>query len=118
MNTIIKVTNVDNTDAIESYVNKKLAALAKLFAKGDEVIVRVEVGMTDHHHKKGDIYFAEATFLAYGHKFRSVENADDLYAAIDAMKDEVVNEVKAFVGKRREQEKKGGRAAKTKLRQG
>jgi len=119
MKTIIHVSGMENTEAIEAYVEKKLATLDRLLEQDDESIVaRVEVGKSNKHHKKGDVFFAEVSVHMRGKKFMSNETNADLYAAIDAVKDELSREIKTYRGKKQEGVKRGGQVAKKALQKG
>jgi len=85
----IKATNISLTPSISEYVEKKVGMLDKFF-QGEEVLVSVEVGRTTRHHKSGDIFRAEIKFTVYGQTYYAVSEADDLYSAIDEVKDEAV----------------------------
>lgn len=66
--------------------------LEKFFHE-EEVLVNVEVGRTTKHHKSGDIFRAEIHITASGEEYYSAAEKDDLYAAIDEVKDEIVHEL-------------------------
>lgn len=116
MRTITQITGIKPTKAIESYVTKKLASLDRLVKHDESAVARAEVGLSNRHHKKGDIYFAEVNVRVKGKQFRSVEQGEDLYAAIDAMKDEILREVTAFYNKKRTIGKRAGRTIKKRIR--
>ena len=62
MNIIIK-KNIDLTPALETYLQKKFAALEKLVTainKTNPAELTIEVGRTTNHHRKGDVYRAAA----------------------------------------------------------
>ncbi|MEK7586139.1 MAG: ribosome-associated translation inhibitor RaiA [Patescibacteria group bacterium] len=92
MNINIKATNMELTDAISDYVNKRLASIEK-FARGGEVTGFVEVGKTTNHHKQGDVYKAEFDINLNGEKFFAKSEQSDLYAAIDDAKEEIARSV-------------------------
>jgi len=81
------------TPAISDYLSKKLSVLEKFVDKKTEGIARIEVGKTTQHHNKGVVFRAEINLEFGGNKFRAVVECDDLYRAIDEMKDEIVGEV-------------------------
>lgn len=117
MRTIIQATGIAHTNAIDAYVGKRLRDLEKLLdPKEESVIAEVEVGKPSRHHKSGQVFYAEITMLIKGKKFRATAKADDLYAAIDSMKDEIVEEVARHHDKIRAREKSGGREAKARLK--
>jgi len=86
----LKATNLELTDAIGNYVDKILATIEKHVEVGDtSVLADIEVGKTTHHHKSGDIFRAEVTLHTRFGTFRAVSETNDLYAAIDDVKDEI-----------------------------
>lgn len=87
--TEIKATNIDLTEAIKQYVDKRLGALDKLSEKYSPCDVMVEVGKTSLHHQKGQVFFAEFNLTIPGTKLRATSTQEDLYAAIDDAKDEL-----------------------------
>lgn len=89
----VKATNMQLTEAISDYLSEKLKSLQKFIKSEMEGIARVEVGKTTNHHNKGDIFRAEINLEFGDKKFRAVVESDDLYKAIDQMKDDVVREV-------------------------
>jgi ribosomal subunit interface protein len=110
---------MENTEAIESYVKKKLAVIERLLDKNDSSAkVAVEVGLDTKHHKKGNIFFAEIELHTRQKDYYCVERADDLYAAIDLVRDELVREVKSFRQKVRDVAKRSAVAVKRTMRRG
>lgn len=89
----IKATDFSLTPSISEYIEKKIDMLEKFFRGTDEVLVSVEVGRTTKHHKSGDIFRAEIHISAGGEEYYAVVEKDDLYAAIDEVKDEIVHEL-------------------------
>jgi len=86
----IKATNIEITPAISDYIDKRFSAFDK-FTQGDESArCDIEVGKTTHHHKNGDIFKAEVNLHISGKNFYAMIEKDDLYAAIDLVKDEIV----------------------------
>lgn len=88
MNIKTTFTNIDASPAVEEYVFKKMSSLSK-FIDHDEVLCEVELGRTTNHHRAGDIYKAEINITYKGKQFYVVADKDDLYAAIDEMRDEI-----------------------------
>lgn len=113
-----KATNIDHTNAIDSYVSKRLRDLEKILdGKEKSEIARIEVGKTTTHHRGGkDIFFAEITFHVSKKDFRATAKADDLYAAIDKMRDEIVREVTRYHERIREKRKDGAREIKRRVK--
>lgn len=92
MNINIKATNIELTEAINDYVNKRLSGIKK-FVKDGEMISFVEVGKTTNHHKQGDIFRAELNIEIAGTKFYTFSEKDDLYSAVDDAKEEIVRQI-------------------------
>ena len=88
----IKATNTTLTEAIKSYIEKKLDVLTKFF-KEEDVLVNIEVGKISQHHKSGDIFKAEIRINANGEEYYATSETEDLYASVDKVKDEIVHEL-------------------------
>jgi putative sigma-54 modulation protein len=92
-----KGTNMDLTDAIKKYVEEKLEAIEKLCVDfGEAVEIRIEVGKSTHHHAKGPYYRAEFQLSLPGEVLRAEEEEENLYAAVDAVKDQLRRQVKSY----------------------
>ncbi len=85
----LKTAQLDMTPAIQEYVEKRLATLAKLCEKYSPCDVVAEVGKNSQHHQKGQVFFAEFNLIIPGGSLRATSTRDDLYAAIDDAKDEL-----------------------------
>jgi ribosomal subunit interface protein len=105
----IKTTNIFLTPAITDYVDKRLLHLDKFISPEDRetVMCYADIGKTTKHHKSGDVFKAEFTIHIGGKTLRAVSEKDDLYAAIDAVNDEMANEIKSFKNKRMSLIKRG-----------
>ena len=100
MNIKIKAVDIEMTDAIHEYANKKVSeALAKFGIDSNEnVLVEVELSKTNKHHSNGDVYKASARVDGYQKNIFVEAVKDDLYASIDLLKDkleEVISGVKS-----------------------
>lgn len=87
--TEIKGTNMELTEAIKQYVNKRLEGVANLCEKYSPCDVNVEVGKTSQHHNKGEVFYAEFNMTIPGETLRATSTQEDLYAAIDEAKDQL-----------------------------
>lgn len=89
--------NIELTEAIKEYVLKRVTNLEKLLsgieAKGGEVNVKFEVAKTTNHHKSGDIFHADCLIKIDGKEFYGSADKEDLYQAVDAIKDSLYNEI-------------------------
>lgn len=95
MNIIIKGTGFTLTPAIKDYVDAKVGGLKKFLARVDEsgVEARVEVGRITEHHHKGNVYRAEVNLVLPKQLLRAEVESDDIYAAIDAVHDELKRQI-------------------------
>ncbi len=113
----IKATNLELTQAISEYLNKRVGALDKFVNKDDEsAMAQVEVGKSTKHHQSGDIFRAEINLHIAGKDLRAVAEKDNLYAAIDEAKDEMVREITSHKAKQRTLLRRGGARIKDFLR--
>lgn len=115
--TNIKVTGIELSPAVSDYLTKKVETLSKLIDPADEsAMCDIEVGKTTGHHKTGDVYRAEINLRITGKQLRAVAEKGSLYAAIDAMKDEISHELKSYKTKKLTILKKSGQKMKQILR--
>lgn len=92
--TAIKATNMEMTEAIEAYVREKLEVVDKLMIDfRPEPEAAVELGKTSTHHANGPFFFAEITMTVPSNVLRARTEAEDLYEAIDLMKDDLRRQV-------------------------
>ncbi len=112
----IKTTNIEMTQSIRDYLDKRLVAFEKFIQGEEAIMVDVEVGRTTRHHKQGDIFRAEINLHGKGHNLRAVSEKEDLYSAIDEARDEMVRELTAEKDKRTSLMRRGGLKLKNMLR--
>jgi len=109
----LKGTSLEITDAIQSYVEEKVEALSKIcssFDPADEL--RIEIGKMTQHHAKGPFFRAEMSLHLPGKDLRAVEEAEDLYEAIDKVKDQMRRQLSEYKEKLQDRSKKGVRPGK------
>jgi ribosomal subunit interface protein len=117
MPTTIKATNMDLSQAISDYVTKRVDSLEKVLPIHDPaVVVRVEVGKTTEHHKQGDVFRAEIHIEAYGKDYYAKSTQDDLYAAIDEVRDEMFRQVRRTKNRMRDLFIRGARSLKKRVK--
>ncbi len=90
------------TPAIRAYVEEKMDGLSKYLDSIQHM--DVEVGMTSHHHQKGDIFFCKAVVQIGSEVMKIEREADDLYKAIDKVRDHLRVELTEW---KRKQEERG-----------
>jgi len=81
----IRAVGMDLTDAIRQYVEEKFNSLEKYA----ESIIRIDVdlGKTSNHHQKGDVFTCAAIVQIPGDVLKIEKTEEDLYKAIDKVKD-------------------------------
>lgn len=115
MNTNIKATNMELTDAIKDYVNSRISSIEKFVMK-DGAHVNVEVGKTTNHHKNGDVFKAEIEIRSDGNVFFAQAETDDLYKAIDMAREDVVRELTSTKDRNTSLFRRGARSVKKMLK--
>ncbi|MEK7579571.1 MAG: ribosome-associated translation inhibitor RaiA [Patescibacteria group bacterium] len=108
----LKATNMELTPAIRSYAEEKTGMLQKMLTGEDECHAYVEVGQVTKHHQSGPIFRAEIALTTPQGSLRAEAEKEDLYAAIDIVKDELMEELRKRKSKRTTLIKKGGRMFK------
>lgn len=118
MNISIKTTGIEPTDALTQYVTEKVNTATKFFKvqNAGNATAQVEIGKTTKHHQSGNVFRAEVNIRMDGRSFRAVSEQEDLYAAIDDMKDELVREITSAKDKRQTLIRRGGAMIKNFMR--
>lgn len=106
-------TGIELTEALKTYAHDKVTALEKFFSGVTKV--EIDIGMRSHHHQKGEIYYAEVNMHVPGNLIRVEKEAEDLYKAIDKVKDHLKVELESADEKRRSKDKKAIRQSKAYL---
>jgi putative sigma-54 modulation protein len=100
------------TPAITEYVHKRIASFEKFLAGDSTAQVSIELGRSTNHHKHGDVFSADVHLVAKGKDLFAGAEKEDLYAAIDAIKDEVLRELSNAKEKRLSAVRRGGAKVK------
>ncbi len=112
----IKTTSISSSPAIIEYVEKRLAKVAKLIGNDPSVICDVELAKTTGHQHKGEIFRAEIHIVGAGKNLYASSEKEDLYAAIDDVKDEIKAELKAKKDKEVSMVRRGGARVKAMMK--
>ncbi len=112
----LKGTAVELTPEISAYLQKRLKGVEKFLPKGDAFITDVELAKTTNHHHTGDIFRAEINVHIGGKSFRAISEGQDLYSAIDSMKDQITRELSSYKEKRLSLLRRSGQRLKNLLR--
>ena len=102
---------VDRTPSLETYVESKLAPLAKFLKHFDDVgeaEIWIEITRTTRRQRKGEVYFAAADLRLPKKIIRAEEYADDIRTAIDQVRDTLRAEIEKYKTKLVEP-RRGGR---------
>lgn len=89
--------NIELTEAIKDYVLKRVTNLGKLLSnmeeRGGEIKVNFEVGKSTNHHKGGLVFHADCLIKIDGKEFYGSADKEDLYEAVDSVKDSLYYEI-------------------------
>lgn len=75
----------DLTPAIKQYVEEKMSSLSKYGGVIEHI--DVEVGRVTNHHQKGDVFECKAVMSMGGKVIRIQKEEQELYKAIDKVRD-------------------------------
>ena len=90
--------NIEVTDRINDYVNKKVSKLDRFLSGIDEA--RVDLDFIKSARSASDRQVAQITIRGKGYILRSEERADDIFSAIDAALEKMQRQIERFKGKR------------------
>jgi len=94
----VKGKNLEVSDSIRAYAERKLGKLDKQL--GDPVQVELELS-AERNPSIRDNQVAEATVFTKGHSLRVREATRDMRASIDGLVDKLLREVKEYQDRRR-----------------
>ncbi len=97
MNMIIQTHNVELTDWLRQYVEKKIGRLEKYMPDIDEVRVELREEPT---RSASDRAVAQVTLRSRRTILRAEERSGDMFASIDAVSDKLERRIRRFKGKR------------------
>lgn len=97
----IKATKIELTPQIKEYVQKKMDMVEKYLGDFPVTFARFEVELTTNHHKKGEIFRAEANLSVPGELLRVEKTEKDIFKAIDKVKDHLEIVIKKYKDKKR-----------------
>jgi putative sigma-54 modulation protein len=98
MKTEIFGKNLEVTDRITDYVEKKVAKLDRFLNDIDEV--RVDLAFNKSARSASDRQVAQITLRGKGYTLRTEEGADDIFAAFDAATEKLHHQIERYKGKR------------------
>lgn len=102
MHIIITGVHMEMTDAIHEYALEKMESLEKYIPRDDTSgKLTVELSKTTNHHAHGDVFQAEARLHMRGKETTLRTTQDDLYKAVDILKDMLTRELAQHKDKER-----------------
>ena len=102
MHITITGIHMEMTDAIREYAFEKMRMLQKYIPSDDtSAKLAVELSKTTNHHAHGDVFQAEAHLHIRGKETTIRTTQDDLYKAIDILKDMLARELASHKDKER-----------------
>lgn len=90
--------NLDLSDQLKEYINKKVSKLDRFLPGIDET--RVDLAYVKSARNAADRQVAQITIRGRGFILRTEERADDIFAAIDLSLDKMQRMIERFKGKR------------------
>ena len=112
--------NMELTPAIHDYIVKRVTNLGRLISKieekGGEANINFEVSKATLHHKQGVVFHADCKINLGGEDFYSSADEEDLYAAIDAVKESLFREISKDKDRRQTLLYRGARSIKKMLK--
>ena len=117
MRTAIKETHLKLLPAQMRHLERAVAAVEKLLDPSDTLAAAdIEIERTTRHHRRGKIFRAEINLRASLGSFRAEAHGESVAAAIDGMKDEIVQQLTEKKDKSRGLMKKGALKLKQQMR--
>ncbi len=90
--------NMEVTDRIQDYVEKKVSKLDRFLSDIDET--RVDLAYAKSARSAADRYVAQVTIRGRGFILRTEERSDDIFSAIDTTLDKLQRQIERYKGKR------------------
>ena len=95
----IKATGLDLTPSIRLYIEEKFKPISRLVRRFDSeggVEMWLEIARTTRHHRRGDVFLAEADIRLPKKILRAEERARDIRTAIDLLKHTLRLEIEKY----------------------
>lgn len=112
--------NMELTEAIKAHILEKETNLGRLISKieevGGEVSANFEVSKNTNHHKSGSVFHADCLIKIRGKEFYGSVDEEDLYQAIDKVKENLFREISKNKDRRHTLFKRGAASIKKMLK--
>jgi len=97
---IINCKDFELTEAIESYATEKVVMLDRLLNQDDSSRnSHLRLGKTSNSHQSGKIFYAELSIHTAEKNFGSRVEAENIYEAIDLLKDDLFGNITHYKDK-------------------
>jgi|SRR3989344_3877743 len=97
MNIIIKTKNLELTESLEKFINTKIGKVEKFLDAGAQLFFEIEKETL--HHRKGEVFCAEAIIELIGKKIVARAKGFDMGKVIAEVKRELEMEIKKYKAK-------------------
>ena len=124
MKIIIKTKNLDLTQDLQGFIEKKLGSVKKFIdilkedtpEKGKTLAeIFVEVEKETEHHKKGKVFCVKTQVILPGKSLMVGFKADDLFEAVIGAKNELKTEIEKYKFKNSDKRRRQRRKAKQEI---
>lgn len=121
MKIIIKTKNLELTEGLQNFIEKKIGSIRKFInilkqdtPEGLKTLAEifVEVEKETEHHKKGKIFLVKTQVVLPGKSLTAGARSDDVFKAIIKAKDELKIEIEKYKFKNIDQTRRKQRKAK------
>lgn len=114
----IKTHQIELSDDVKDYLDKRMAELGKFVSEGTLIKGDIDLQKTTNHHQSGDIFEAKANLELPGKLLHASAGGDDIKKAIDGLKDELQQELKKYKELLSTKRRKGEQELKEQMHQG
>ena len=114
MKFIIKSKEIEISDDLKSYIEKRFSKLGKFLESVDTNLIEVvaEFEKISGRHRQGEIYQANINLNLPGKFFRFEVKGDNLYSIVDEADNELESEITKYKTKKETLFKRGARSIK------
>ncbi len=120
MNINLQSKNIELTETVYDYVVKRVTNLEKLLSKmeegGGQAMVSFDVSRSTNHHKAGNVFHADCLIQIKGEEFYGSADEEDLYMAIDTVKENLFREISKNKDRKQTLFKRGATSVKKMLK--
>lgn len=92
----IKATRIGLTPELKDYIQKKMDMVEKYLGEIPVIKAGFKIERTTRRHTKGDIYLAQASLFLAGETLLVEKTEEDLYKAVDKVKDHLHRSIKRY----------------------